>query len=443
MARDKLVDPVPILTTGRSKARKLPWQRKLLFSVFATISFFVGVELLLTACGLRPATEVRDPFVGFSNAIPLLEQERNERGEPIMVIRPSKLVWFNPQSFPVAKPVGTRRVFCMGGSTTFGRPYSDSTSFCGWLREFLPTVDPSCQWEVINAGGVSYASYRVAAVMEELSIYDPDLFIVYSVHNEFLEQRTYAAMLERTSTSMALQAAISRGRGSIEFKHCNVSAAFKAFGLPQIDGYKPRFNFQASLEEAVSRWLARHPDWFIEARNPAYSMQETPALSFSVAPTLQNSEPPEETAQMQRVAVKFDVVGRDARNRVLGKAGEARVFHHERSDLMVRGLEHLARRVRWVAEEDGDGLGYDILSFSPEGKERLIEVKTTTGWERTPFHMTINEVEVSRERQDAWRLYRLYDFARAPKAFELRPPLEAHVALMATTFQASFPRKSR
>jgi hypothetical protein len=247
----------------------------------------------------------------------------------------------------------------------------------------------------------------------------------------------------KAAHNRALQAAISRGRGSIEFKHCNVSAAFKAFGLPQIDGYKPRFNFQASLEEAVARWLARHPDWFIEARNPADSMQETPALSFSVAPTLQNSEPPEETAQMQRVAVKFDVAGRDARNRVLGKAGEARVFHHERSDLMVRGLEHLARRVRWVAEEDGDGLGYDILSFSPEGKERLIEVKTTTGWERTPFHMTINEVEVSRERQDAWRLYRLYDFARAPKAFELRPPLEAHVALMATTFQASFPRKSR
>lgn len=269
--------------------------------------------------------------------------------------------------------------------------------------------------------------------------------------NEAIVADHFAMLLEelagrkpnKAAHNRDLQAVIGRGRGSIEFKHCNVSAALKGFGLPQVDGYKPRFNFQASLEEAVARWLARHPDWFKEARPPAYSMQEVPALRFGIAPTLQNSDPPEETAQMQRVAVKFDVAGRDARNRALGKAGEERVFNHERSELMVRGLDHLARRVRWVAEEDGDGLGYDILSFSPEGKERLIEVKTTTGWERTPFHMTINELAVSLERQDAWSLFRLHDFARAPKAFELRPPLEAHVALMATMFQASFSGQSR
>lgn len=33
---------------------------------------------------------------------------------------------------------------------------------------------------------------------------------------------------------------------------------------------------------------------------------------------------------------------------------------------------------------------------------------------------------------------RLYHFAREPKAFELRPPLDAHVSLTATSFQASF-----
>jgi hypothetical protein len=33
---------------------------------------------------------------------------------------------------------------------------------------------------------------------------------------------------------------------------------------------------------------------------------------------------------------------------------------------------------------------------------------------------------------------RLWNFARAPKAFALRPPLEAHVSLTATGFQASF-----
>ena len=31
-----------------------------------------------------------------------------------------------------------------------------------------------------------------------------------------------------------------------------------------------------------------------------------------------------------------------------------------------------------------------------------------------------------------------WNFSREPKAFELRPPLDAHVSLTATTFQASF-----
>jgi len=38
-----------------------------------------------------------------------------------------------------------------------------------WAQfELLPEADKSKKWEVINAGGISYASYRVARVMEEL-----------------------------------------------------------------------------------------------------------------------------------------------------------------------------------------------------------------------------------------------------------------------------------
>jgi hypothetical protein len=41
-----------------------------------------------------------------------------------------------------------------------------------------------------------------------------------------------------------------------------------------------------------------------------------------------------------------------------------------------------------------------------------------------------------RERRYAWHLFRLYDFAREPAAFEPRPPLDAHVALTAMSFQS-------
>src|SRR5690606_17037675 len=99
----------------------------------------------------------------------------------------------------------------------------------------------------------------------------------------------------------------------------------------------------------------------------------------------------------------------------------------------------LARKVRWVSEEDGDGAGYDIASFTPEGRARLLEVKTTNGWERAPFYITRNELAVAEERRSEWCLFRLWDFSREPKAFELYPPLDAHVSLMATAYQASFP----
>ena len=243
----------------------------------------------------------------------------------------------------------------------------------------------------------------------------------------------------KASHNRLLQEQIGRTRGSIEFKYCNVSAAAKGFGLPIIKGYQPRFNFQMTLAEAISRWLAKHPEWETALHNPLHSeFAEATTLFVGVAPTLRNTPPPEETEKLRAVAMRFDIAGRDERNRKLGRAGEEVVFHRERAQLKELGLHDLARRVRWTSQEDGDGAGYDILSFLPDGGERLIEVKTTNGWERTPFHISRNELEVANARRDDWYLFRLYDFARAPKAFEIRPPLEAHVALTATSFQASF-----
>jgi hypothetical protein len=65
--------------------------------------------------------------------------------------------------------------------------------------------------------------------------------------------------------------------------------------------------------------------------------------------TLSNQPPPQELEQMLHVARKFDVAGRDERNRALGRAGEERVVAHERSALKVAGRDDLARKVRWVA----------------------------------------------------------------------------------------------
>lgn len=240
-----------------------------------------------------------------------------------------------------------------------------------------------------------------------------------------------------------LQAMIGRPRGSIEYKHQNISAVLKGLGEDWIPGYKPAFNFQASLVDAVVRWLQHHPDWLAPAvriamgPSPA-ALREEAMLWIGPPPTHSNAPPPDELEQMTAIARKYDVAERDARNRALGLAGEKRVLAHERASLLAAGRTDLAERIRWVSHVDGDGAGYDILSFDTDGSDRLIEVKTTNGWERTPFHISRNELAVAEERRADWRLVRLWNFAREPKAFELRPPLEAHVSLMATSYQANF-----
>ena len=186
-------------------------RKKYLFAAVAVVGFFALLELGLALGGVEPLAAQRDPYVGFASSIPLfVEDESGGSGE--LVTAPNKVRWFNRQRFMNRKPANTYRIFTLGGSTTYGRPYNDEVSFSGWLREMLPVADISRHWEVINAGGISYASYRVAVVMEELIDYDPDLFIIYTGHNEFLERRTYPERIETPRALTEAAGLLSRTR---------------------------------------------------------------------------------------------------------------------------------------------------------------------------------------------------------------------------------------
>jgi len=187
------------------------WQR-VLTALIASGVFFGILEGVLALTGVEPALRSEDPFVGFVPGIPLFVEQTDANGRKILATAENKLVFFNRQSFPRVKQPGTYRIFCLGGSTTYGRPYSDTTSFAGWLRELLPAADPHRNWEVINAGGISYASYRVAHLMEELAGYEPDLFIIYTGHNEFLEERTYGALRDLPVAVRSAAAVLARTR---------------------------------------------------------------------------------------------------------------------------------------------------------------------------------------------------------------------------------------
>ncbi len=271
---------------------------------------------------------------------------------------------------------------------------------------------------------------------------DVEVDLIVADYFDMMQKQTIGEPFIKKEHNRRLQKVTGRTEGSIEYKHQNISAVLQRLGMAWLRGYAPMSNFQASLVEAVGRHLGKHRKLFLDTPLP-----EQTAFTFSDPTPLYIGSPPDlapmpaaETAKrsLERLVRKFDPAARDERNRKLGKLGEERVYHSEKLTLAAQGRDDLARKVRWISEEDGDGAGYDILSFDPQGHERLIEVKTTTGHQTTPFYISENERSFAEERPDAFRLLRLYDFNQEPKAFELAPPLESSLCLNPIAYRASF-----
>ena len=271
--------------------------------------------------------------------------------------------------------------------------------------------------------------------------------------------RDYFVMLEleqmgqpfnKAEHRRALIEITGRSPGSIEFKHCNISAVMEILGLPSIDGYRPRGNFQEALFEVVKAHLDERPDFYNLLSGQSETLHDGAAEYSAGEAIIVDEAPPQRGGQEQgisedieRIVRRFEhPAERDARNRNLGKAGESLVYDHERHRLQTIGRKDLSDHVRWVARDDGDGFGYDIRSFNGEGdeanKELWLEVKTTNGSAATPFYITVNELQVSKQRSDVFRIFRVYDFRKRASAYCLAPPLEKYVSLTPTIFRASF-----
>lgn len=160
----------------------------------------------------------------------------------------------------------------------------------------------------------------------------------------------------------------------------------KALGEDWISAYKPPVNFQISLVDAVACWLAFNPAWL--GRRPAR------ALLVGCASLRSYGSGRRRRCRTGRRHTNWSRcckspasstwrVG-DERNSALGRASEERVLAREDVTLKAAGRDDLARKVRWVSEEDvADN---DIASFAPVGRQRLIDVKTTNGWEHALSH---------------------------------------------------------
>ncbi|MGR8953246.1 MAG: DUF3883 domain-containing protein [Gammaproteobacteria bacterium] len=236
-----------------------------------------------------------------------------------------------------------------------------------------------------------------------------------SEHNEQLRQKLKA-----------------RSKGSIEMKHQNISAVLDQLGLPYIRGYKPRSNFQELLREVVIAQVQREQS-VLQTIIDSIEAQTDPGnrtyRGVLISPPIPESLPP--TKRRQRLPRKLDYAARDEMNRTLGRNGESWVLGYEKVRLSEEQRPDLAARIDWVSHRCGDGTGYDILSYELDEIARFIEVKTTNGGSLTPFIVSQNEVDFSEETEDAFCLYRVFEFSKSPRLFILRGPLSASLHLEA------------
>lgn len=208
-----------------------------------------------------------------------------------------------------------------------------------------------------------------------------------------------------------------RSAGAIEFKRQNISAVMIELGFPYVDGYKPRRNYQELPRTEVLAQLSgdaeveRITEAVVEKPVPVPDPSAIDADVF-VAPPVRDVPPtPYERRTAPRPPTRINYLEREARNRSLGLAGELFVMQAEHRRLWEAGARHLAGRIDHVSATKGDGLGYDILSFENDGRERFIEVTTTAFGSMTPFFASAKEVEVS-EALPTFHLYRVFKFRK-------------------------------
>lgn len=265
-----------------------------------------------------------------------------------------------------------------------------------------------------------------------------EIDLVVAAYFGVLDAQVRGERVVKADVRRALQQVLpARNSGSVEWKLRNVSAILEEDRLLFVDGYTPAPHVQNALRVAVRDWTARNPA--VSDELELYG-NELPPTEWR-APRLQDVLVAPPTGRQRGRRMPLGVSRgwwgalQDQQNRRLGEAGENWVVDIERAELHAAGRDDLAHRVEWTSRVRGDGFGYDVASFTREGAEVQIEVKTTNLGPRSPFYVTRHELAVSAELAPSYRLYRVFEFARAPRVFMVAGSIAEQLALDPLVFE--------
>ncbi len=234
----------------------------------------------------------------------------------------------------------------------------------------------------------------------------------------------------------------NRSKGSVEFKHQNISAVLIELGQPYIKGYLPRYNYQQILKEAIMDYLNQNLRIEDQFRMFSDKIILPPKSDFNFNKFI--VEPPklniasEPKAIYHRSPIKVNYLEREQKNQKLGFLGEELVLEYEKWQLLKLGKENYAEQVRWISKEEGDGAGFDILSRNLNGSDKYIEVKTTKLAKETPIFFSKNELDFSLENSGNFHLYRVFDFEENARMFTRNGALDQICRSVPVSFKGYF-----
>ena len=187
-----------IASPGKSPRPK-QWLFLLLTLLLMAITIEVGARIIECAYQRWQQAHLyqEDAFIASKNLVKVFELAPGGR-----VYQRSKYHWImSPQQFQANKSADTLRIFCLGGSAALGWPHLLPHTYPFLLQQKLQKLYPQRRIEVLNVAGNTYASYRVKVVFDEIVEYQPDLVVIYSGNNEFLENFVYRDRSSRDLSS--------------------------------------------------------------------------------------------------------------------------------------------------------------------------------------------------------------------------------------------------
>lgn len=196
----------------------------------------------------------------------------------------------------------------------------------------------------------------------------------------------------------------------------------KRSGNQQFEEALSEFSSMIKEVSAINLETTRIPvndyDYYITKRTRDHSFQTTKKTekldairslvrSFSEIPAQIQKEKiaPERLYRTARKIDNWDEINK--KRRTTGLKGEEITVVIEQEFFESIGRKDLAQKIRHVSTEDGDGLGYDVLSFFENGKEKYIEVKSTTTSLSSSFYLSRNELAFLNEHNEDAFIYRV------------------------------------